>query len=1172
MVSKPAAEEMWRAAYGYTDTLHTFVPVLVGSHRTVTFPTTGLGTKCRIALSANLSEDWRSWNWLDISDRVRWQDGVTVVSGKRDRDPNVPASTATFTVENIDGELSRQNVYSTLYGLLFKHNPIWLTVDAGNGDFDEFFGFTQELPKRSDRSGTDGRINMVCKGPLDHIFRSKEVESPLRTACIAAAPTHLWTLEEEASADQAASALTDGVAMTQSGTIDWAASSTIVGAKPLPNLRSGSGTLTGALDQGIPGGAPGYAFDHNYIVSVVTNPEDFASGSATLFHIGTENQNSISGWDLNVTNTGTLQLISYDYSAIPVPTTQLTSAVIDGIFTEPKLISMTGELIDHTTGDAEFRILVNNVEVATVSLVQYTGNLMTGRLTASSASEALPLGFFMVHHLDYFDDGDYLRNVDEVPNADEIIAALTGHTGEMIHERIRRVCRQKNITFYTSAGVSQALGPQPIDTPINIIRDAEKIEGTVYEKEFGLAYKSLNEYYRQPVSLPLDIAEGHIVGELAPVDDTTKFYNQWTISRSGGSSSTQQKDGGISANEETFANQETLNLENDVQTAWLASYRANRDASEADRWPSVKILLEKNPELILTYQAMPYGARVTVDNMKTRWGVIALDLIVEGKVVFFNSKQYQVTLNSSDATIHRIGEVEGDQSLDSNSLFLNAALDETVRLKETFDRDNIVGAWNDPDIGPSWSQTGSGTGSISVTDGVGVQSITSGTGSMTSVLANSQLNSSILADFRCTVLPNVNNVECKVILRFVDANNLIDARVFARSSNDCTIAIRQIVAGVETVSAFPVVAGVAATDWIRILVVAQGSFFAAKAWNRDTAIEPSTWTVQMVTTHLTAGATHLEELLGGGFTGPYPTIINWDNVYEPGTLEVISTDAHERVTTDADDFPVDINILGEQITAVSVGEIGFDLFGRTAVDTWSTSDSGIAIVSLGGAGTDYDVNGGTGKQLLTSVNVMRHSVYALQSGLEPTAYHNIEFYVDVKISVTPTGNAISCWLTHRFIDVDNYYDIALLFNTDLSVNMVAGIRAGGTHTLLSGNGLQTGIGNFTVGQFWRMQMRVMGNLISGKGWEVSTMVEPSEYQVSGDPSLSEGLAHPIGSDFALQSRLEPGNTNINPTVEWDNLHIINPQRLAVHRHINDVERAHPKGRQVTAYDPFILGL
>jgi len=109
--------EAWQDFYGYPSMR---LPPLVGSHRAVTFPSTGLRTKCRIALSANLSEDWRTWSWLDISDRVRWQDGVTIVSGKRDRDPNVPASTATFTVDNIDGELSRQNVFSTLFGSLFN--------------------------------------------------------------------------------------------------------------------------------------------------------------------------------------------------------------------------------------------------------------------------------------------------------------------------------------------------------------------------------------------------------------------------------------------------------------------------------------------------------------------------------------------------------------------------------------------------------------------------------------------------------------------------------------------------------------------------------------------------------------------------------------------------------------------------------------------------------------------------------------------------------------------------------------------------------------------------------------------------------------------------------------------------------------------------------------------
>jgi len=1046
-----------------------------------------------------------------------------------------------------------------------------MTTDVGNGEFDEFFGFTQELPKRSDKSGTDGRINMTCKGPLDHIFRSKEKESPLKTSCTAAAPTHLWTLEEESTASQGGSALVGGSPMQQSGTIEWAASTAVVGAKALPNMRTGSGTLIGALDQGIAAGAPGYAFDHNYIVSIVTSPEDFASGSFNVFHINTENQNSIASWDLNVTNTGTLELISYNYTG--TPTTQSTSAVIPGIFTEPKLLTFTGELLDNTTGDARFRVLVNNVEVTTTTLVMYTGNLLFGTLTASNASEAAPLGFFMVHHLDYFSGGDYLQNVDSVPNGAEIVAALTGHAGDMVHERLARVCRQRNIPFYTSAGVSQRLGPQPIDTPIAVIRNAELVDGVVYEKEFGLAYKSTAEYYRQPVSIALDMALGHVVGELTPADDTTKFYNQWTITRSGGSSSTQQKDGGISENEEVFANENTRNVYEDVQTAWLASYYANRDSSEADRWPSVKFLLQKHPDLILPYQGMPYGARVTVANMKTRWGVLALNLTVEGKVVFFNSKKYEVTLNSSDASIHDIGQLDGGQVLDSRSLFLNSALEAVPNVKDTFTR-SLPASWNDPDIGPSWSVSGSAlpTGFASVADGIGSHTFTNASTSLTCELGISQANHDLVIDLQTSILPVAGNVERHIVLRFVDASNFIDARCFARPTNDYTIAVRQVVAGVETVSAFPVVAGVTATDWLRVRVRAWDSFFGVKAWNRDTAIESTAWNVKIVTTHLTAGTTRIRSLLGA-ISNAMPVAMHWDNLNEPGTMEVISTNSDDIVTTDVADYPVDVVLLGELITATSISEIAFDSFGRTSVDTWDISDSGHTIVSLGGAASDYDVNGGTGKQLHTSVNVMRHSVYTLQAGLTADTYKDVELYADVKISVLPTGNSISAWLTPHFIDVSNYYDAVLLFQTDGTAALTLGVRAGGTHLIVTGI-VGTGtlpLGTFVVGNFWRIQMRVMGDSLSAKAWEVATQAEPSSYQVSGTPDSSTGV-HPSGSDFAVQSRLEPGNTNVNPTVEWDNVHVINPKKLVVTRSINGVERAHPKGRPVRAANPFILGL
>lgn len=1156
--------EAWQAYWGYPDARSLLFPPSGGAPRVITFPTTGLKTKCRIALSANLSEDWRSWSWLDISERVRWDAGVTITSGKRDRDPNVPASTAQFSLTNIDGELSRQNVFSSLFGSLYKHNPIWITTDVGNGEFNEFFGFTQELPKRSDTSGSDAVIQMTCKGPLDHIFRSKERVSPLRIACIASAPLVLWTLEEEASATQAASALTNGSPMVQTGTIAWASSNRVIGAKALPNMRSGSGgTLVGSVPN-IPSGSPGAVLDQNYILSAVTSPEDFASGSWNVFHFDTQLTTLVTGFSVNVVNDGTLQLVSSDAGG--GTTVRVTSGVVPGIFTEPKLIQLTAEMQDASFGDTIYRLVVNNVQVATVTLATFAGLITSITLTASSASEAAALGCVFLH---YFEAGSPtgvgLGNVGVTPNMDEILSALTAHTGDMVHQRIARVCRQQGISFYTSAGVSQRLGPQPIDTPINIIRNAEVVDGVVYEFEFGLGYKATNEYARQPVSIALDIAEAHIVGELQPADDTTKFYNQWTVTRQGGSSSTQQKDGGISANEEIFPNETTLNIQTDAQAALLASFFANRDSSEADRWPYVKFALQKHPELIPAYQGMPYGGRVTVANMRTRWGVTALNLTVEGKVVFFNSRQYEITLNSSDASIHDIGQLDGGQALDSRSTTLFTGIDAVPALKDTFDR-TLPSTWGEPNTGPQW--TISGAGIASVANGVGTHAIAAANDLVDSELDVSQADVDLVIDFQSAQIPVGGNIQGEIVIRYVDNNNFVHARILARSTNDIAVNWREVIGGVAAFSSTVVISGVTATSTIRMRVYAKGSFLAAKAWNRETSIESPSWNVTLTTAHLAAGKIRVRTFVQATVVSPFPIITNWDNVNEPATIDAISADTNERITTDASDYPVDITMLGERLTAVSISEPAFDLMDRTAVDSFGISSSGHQVTNFGGAATDYQVNAGVGKVTLTSVNVMRHCVY------NPVGLNDIEFSADVRVNVTPTGGGpISCWLTTRWLDTANYYDAILLFDEFVRARITVGVRSGGVHTLISGiSGPGTlDLGPFTVGNFWRIHMRSIGNTISAKAWEVATQAEPSTFQVSGTANNNSGV-HPIGGDFAIQNRLEIGNTNVNPVVEWDNVHVLNPQRLVVTRNVNGVERAHPAGRPIHAADPFILGL
>lgn len=99
--------------------------------------------------------------------------------------------------------------------------------------------------------------------------------------------------------------------------------------------------------------------------------------------------------------------------------------------------------------------------------------------------------------------------------------------------------------------------------------------------------------------------------------------------------------------------------------------------------------------------------------------------------------------------------------------------------------------------------------------------------------------------------------------------------------------------------------------------------------------------------------------------------------------------------------------------------------------------------------------------------------------------------------------------------------------------------------------------SYTAGAAVWLRMRVVGHQILGRLWP-ATQSEPGFWQISTtvttDP-IDTGRAGLVGSYFS-------GNTNVNPTLSFDDFRTITVQRLTVTRAINTVSRSWPAGTDV----------
>jgi hypothetical protein len=138
----------------------------------------------------------------------------------------------------------------------------------------------------------------------------------------------------------------------------------------------------------------------------------------------------------------------------------------------------------------------------------------------------------------------------------------------------------------------------------------------------------------------------------------------------------------------------------------------------------------------------------------------------------------------------------------------------------------------------------------------------------------------IVGNVTVSTLPTGGNVDVAVEARYVDSSNFVDVRLFATTANTITLAIRQLVLGVETLLGFFTVIGATATTTLSVRLQAIGNVLRAKAWLNSVA-EPTGWTASMTTTMLSAGDIRFTGLLEVGNSNGSETI-TWDNISAPG--------------------------------------------------------------------------------------------------------------------------------------------------------------------------------------------------------------------------------------------------------------------------------------------------
>lgn len=606
-----------------------FLPVVLGSSAAIA---------TEIAPGADLSADPDTWPWTEIT--PRHADGTSTTIGRTDNVGASPAAQYTCGLNNPNGDYSPLDPDGTYYPNLTRNMPVRqiLTID-GSTWRTRFQGYLSSLVPTSDLSGRVSTVALTALGMLGRVSGRKR---PLRSALYRKVSTltglaAYWPCEDLTGATTAANAVAGGNPLTvKSGTAAFGYSNPPAGSVGAIDISASADTLIANIT--MPPATTGWAFGIAFRATssapgavcnliTITTPSylwafGVADGSAA---VGNE---TVPGIVHNV-NTGGSDICS-------------NCAFIDAMDGNWHLY--IGLISQHGTGFSSSAYL-DGVFTGII-----TGASATGPVTAVQIGKAPgAFGFNEVNDADLEIAHVWFTND---PTDHGVGAALDGYDGETASDRMIRLAAELGIQLDLLGSSDVTMGPQGIDTAINLFRSCETVDHGVLFDGLGpgFGYICRSAVYAVDAAYTLDMSAQEVTSPSAGYFDLQGITNIVTANREGGSSATIERVDGptgtdLIGDDDTS---DTLNVDSDDVLPFHAGFLAALGTPFGYRVPSispnVRILAAKLPTMIAA------GMRHRFDVINTprrELGPDGLQLLAEGWTETTAADDWAQVLNTS---------------------------------------------------------------------------------------------------------------------------------------------------------------------------------------------------------------------------------------------------------------------------------------------------------------------------------------------------------------------------------------------------------------------------------------------------------------------------------------------------------------------------------------------
>lgn len=867
---------------------------------------------------------------------------------------------------------------------------------------------------------------------------------------------------------------------------------------------------TGSLKANIPAYT---ATNYMFLRVFVAVPAAGVASTQRLLSFSTTGTASV--WSLYLNTSGNLDLRAYDNEGTQILSTGFLTFAING-----ELKSIGVEL---TQDGADIDYTIFSYDITDSTMTSTSSASSTGTLTTDTFGIATQVRFgedglmneTAIGHLAISDNNNGFAST---------AGALLGWFGEVAASRVHRLGIEENFASYSVAPGDERMGVQSRSTVLELMRDAgDADEGILAEQRdiLGIRLVQRTSMYNEPVLFTMDYTGSDgLVAPLDPADDDQSVTNDVTVVREGGSSSratlasgtlsTQDPPDGIGLYDTSY----TLHLHTDTQPPLHAGWKLHLGTWDETRFPQVNVDLAAAPESIDDAAALDIGCRLQITNPEVWLPPDTLDLMVQGYTETLGTFYWKITYNCTPYgpwnVAYEGGSTDGVYGRADTE---GAELTEALTTTET-DVDVLTTS------GPVWTVAASSL----ITNFDFETNLTgwAGDGSTISRVATPG-NAPFPGSWSLQMVPDgvaeFPNAGSSTFAATVGVSYTVSGYLRCATSRTVELNLNWFDSGVNYLSTDSVSASVTANEWV---------------WFEGSATAPAST----------------------AFVNAAPTLSAF-----PPSADVVWADMITIRPTLADEepqeFPFDVRCGGEVMAVTACTPAVTDDFSLAQTNSWGSADvGGTWSLSGGTVGGDYDVAGGVGTHTLASVDTSRRSYLTAPSG-------TFDIYCDIATSALATGASLTGGVMARYVDIDNLYTARLEFTTAAAIVLTIRERVASVETQL---GTFTTALTHVAGTYYRVRFQGSGSALKAKVWTVGT-VEPGAWQVEAtDSSLS------AAGSVGCRSISLTGNTNVNPTVNYDNFKLVNPQTFTVTRSGNGVVKTHSAGADVRLAHPSYTAL